>query len=539
MELKTILHQINVNSKIQLFLQGRVILAEDAATIALLLNSDPQIQHLSLIDVSIDDNDLLLIIESLRRSTSLKSFKFITRACSYTLVYAIAQLVKQNDSITSIVLSYPRLTASHFRLVTQALCENHTLKKFVYMNRLQLSGLYQCNAMDPRLLASVLGATASLNVLRCDYILFHPEHMPMLANSLQKNVSLRSLCLRGNGIENKGVLALSHALQSNTKLTSLDLSGNLLDHSSAAALAGALRNKSRLRVLKLNDTKIDSQSCEVILQGLLENTTLLTLELCSNYIQSLVVGTLTQVLAVNTSLTDIKLGGNCISAGIDKIAAVLQRNTTLKTLDLSSNYVGNFYPPRYHRGILQSNIVNQNALAHMLKVNTSLTSLDLSYNKIDDIGAQLLARAMLANHTLQHLMLAGNGITQLSFKSIMHLLRVNRSLQTFDLQNNTMGKAVDHSIASKLDSRSRYFALIASPVALQNTILYSLFSQPIPHAWQQVPASLKFHVTRLMSATTLFNQDAKNRALLAGWCFSTLGEQVTPSPCSLPNQLGH
>ena len=64
--------------------------------------------------------------------------------------------------------------------------------------------------------------------------------------------------------------------------------------------------------------------------------------------------------------------------GANSLAQALRVNTSLSSLDLRSNSIGD---------------EGANSLAEALIVNTSLSSLDLGYNSIGDEGANSLAQA--------------------------------------------------------------------------------------------------------------------------------------------------
>ena len=85
-----------------------------------------------------------------------------------------------------------------------------------------------------------------------------------------------------------------------------------------------------------------------------------------------------------------------------------------------------------------------------LRVNTSLTSLDLSNNSIGDEGASSLSDALRVNTSLTSLNLPGNSIGDEGASSLSEALRVNTSLTSLDLSNNSIGVEGASSLSEAL-----------------------------------------------------------------------------------------
>jgi hypothetical protein len=92
---------------------------------------------------------------------------------------------------------------------------------------------------------------------------------------------------------------------------------------------------------------------------------------------------------------------------------VLQAHSTLQSIDLSANYIGD------------SGAV---AIAQALSSSISITNLDLTNNCIGDSGAAAIERCLLSNHSLVQLELLGNPISAAAANGIGQALRVNRTI---------------------------------------------------------------------------------------------------------------
>eukprot|EP01090_Pellita_catalonica_P017745 TRINITY_DN544_c0_g1_i3.p1 TRINITY_DN544_c0_g1~~TRINITY_DN544_c0_g1_i3.p1 ORF type:complete len:311 (-),score=57.16 TRINITY_DN544_c0_g1_i3:785-1717(-) len=103
---------------------------------------------------------------------------------------------------------------------------------------------------------------------------------------------------------------------------------------------------------------------------------------------------------------------------ISEVAFLLRMNSSLQTLDLAGNDIGN---------------EGADAIAQVLLQNSSLQSCDLSDNGILKEGADSIAQALLKNSTLQSLDLSGNVVGNKGADAIAQVLLQNSSLQSVNL----------------------------------------------------------------------------------------------------------
>ena len=126
---------------------------------------------------------------------------------------------------------------------------------------------------------------------------------------------------------------------------------------------------------------------------------------------------------INTSTPDsLNLCGHCERSGIPFIAFGLCINKTLYTLDISNNKIGD---------------LGAQEIARALYENTTLQTLNISYNNIQVDGAKAIAAAFYENRALQNLDISNNNIHVEGAKVIAEALYENRTLQTLNISYNS------------------------------------------------------------------------------------------------------
>ena len=160
------------------------------------------------------------------------------------------------------------------------------------------------------------------------------------------------------------------------------------------------------------------------------------------------INELKEVLQTNTKLLSLKLC-NINDDGAINIAEVIQMNTTIQTLDMSSNGILNDGAISISDGLksnisLKQLIVSKNEItsegpkyiAEAIQVNTTLEQLDLSYNKISDNGTAAISDGLKSNSKLQRLNISHNSITNVGIKKIAEAIQVNSTLQDINISKN-------------------------------------------------------------------------------------------------------
>ncbi|KAF9287718.1 hypothetical protein BGZ68_001387, partial [Mortierella alpina] len=134
-------------------------------------------------------------------------------------------------------------------------------------------------------------------------------------------------------------------------------------------------------------------------------------------------GVLVEALKTNSTLTTLDLRSNSIGDdGAKALAEALKTNKTVAILDLRQNSI------RYG---------GAQALSEALKSNSTLTTLDLRSNAFGSSGAQALSEALKTNSTLTTLYLqslnsSSGDIGDKGAQALSEALKINRSLTTLD-----------------------------------------------------------------------------------------------------------
>jgi hypothetical protein len=165
-----------------------------------------------------------------------------------------------------------------------------------------------------------------------------------------------------------------------------------------------------LHTLLLNGADVDDGECGNLMNAITNNSTIETLGLNRNLIG--------QTESYNTVYPDLVTGG-------EAIGAMLEVNTTIKSLDLSWNAI---------------RLSSAETLGSALMVNSTLLVLNLSHNSFGDFGTQALGFALKYNRTLQELDLSYNSLVPRSACVLTNSLSYNTSLTMLNVDGNIIGK---------------------------------------------------------------------------------------------------
>ena len=123
----------------------------------------------------------------------------------------------------------------------------------------------------------------------------------------------------------------------------------------------------------------------------------------------------------NFTPDSLNLSGKCDGDGVLFIAFGVCNNRTICTLDISNNKISD---------------LGAQEIAKALHENKTLQTLNISYNIIQVDGARAIAGALNANKALQNLDISNNNIHVEGAKVIAEALYENRTLQKLDFSNN-------------------------------------------------------------------------------------------------------
>ncbi|HXW53353.1 MAG TPA: hypothetical protein VEL47_04520 [Myxococcota bacterium] len=217
------------------------------------------------------------------------------------------------------------------------------------------------------------------------------EQAESMAEELRKNTTLIKLSLSGNNTKSDGAKCLALALENNTTLTRLKFDGDTIGGEGMAHIAELLRKNSTLRQLAIiadEGKMVGSIGVQSLSQALCHNSTLTQLDLTVNgKTEEEAINSLSHMLEENHSLTALSLP--CSGLTDQKIASIanaLAKNTTLITLDVSTN-----------------DFKDVGALAKTLQENATLHTVHIHRTSVNIDGFMALAKSLTRNFTLTSL----------------------------------------------------------------------------------------------------------------------------------------
>ena len=185
-------------------------------------------------------------------------------------------------------------------------------------------------------------------------------------------------------------------------------------------LAFALRATELLNIELTDSTSIDDHSLSLLLEEL------------SRHSKACPGGALQGV-------TKLHIGGcNIGDDGIERLATVLQTNTTVKILDIGGNC-----------GIT---VNGAKLLARVLTVNSSLEELGISFTRIGDEGVAHIANALQTNITIKILDVSGCDISHKGAETLARTLAASNSLERLDISWTSIGDEGVAHIANALQT---------------------------------------------------------------------------------------
>jgi len=237
----------------------------------------------------------------------------------------------------------------------------------------------------------------------------------------------------------------------------LDLSFNAISNKAAKSVADAIYRNTHLEHLNLSNCELQEEGLSIMLKALKNVGTLKYLNLQANRVNSLLAGEIAALITDNNVLDHLSLS-NCMiqEEGFLKIADSLL-NATLIHLDISSNFITNNITAKLARGKVflaksQLKYLNvsqcdwqENSLTNILNATVNMSQLrciNLSGITMNDIEIQRLASSIIANDTLEQLVLAKCGIHSVEFTSVVDALKKLCTIKHLDFSCNLIADEV-------------------------------------------------------------------------------------------------
>ena len=435
----------------------------------------------------------LVIFEGLKRISSLRTLDLSGNNMTAAVAKDLKNVININIHLEVLRLGYNSLHSS-IVFILQALRRNKGLKI------LDISGnIMSREAVDA--LADVINNNVCLETLSiCDSKINHSS-MTVILQALKLNSNLKELNLRGCRISHKVAVDLADVIKSNNTLEVLYLGGNHLQ-SFVCKILQALKQISTLRIIDLADSNLPEElvheladvikgnislevlaldnnklhsSTVVILQALKRISTLKTLSLVCISMSQTVVNDLASVIQSNAGLQALCLGDNNLRSSATVILQALERISSLKVLDLSSNNmfavpthtIGNVVRNNSYLQVLDvhNNNLQLSVVVQALKENSNLKKLNFSGNKMSRVATDNLVDVIKNNNglesvhlsgiklqlsavavlqalkelsSLKELHLNGIGLSQRMVGKLAELINNNKCLEIFDIGNNNL-----------------------------------------------------------------------------------------------------
>jgi Ran GTPase-activating protein (RanGAP) involved in mRNA processing and transport len=248
-----------------------------------------------------------------------------------------------------------------------------------------------------------------------------------LGKSLAENTAIKSITLRTNGIDEDAGEALVAACCANPNIVEMDLFENQLESDGFAAFAAAFAaDDTMLRLLDLGRNDLLDFDALPFTAALKENNTLEVLALKGNKFGDFAAGGFSTMLQANNHLEELDLSENRImKRGGIALATALGVNKSLKRFRIGGNGIGS------DGGIAMAEAVAGNStleelyldrceiesaaagvkLAELLQRNTSLKTLDIGHNRMPDAAIHVILEAWEAQPK-------GKGVTYLGLEGI-------------------------------------------------------------------------------------------------------------------------
>lgn len=183
------------------------------------IKSDKKIKRIKLYEMSINDEQLQIIVSALKYKELLTEFSITSPwnlSCSGLSIVAIADLLRENSSLTELRLIGCQINHGAAMLIAQALSENRTLKK-LDIGRNPIGSEAATSLIEA---INVHGSLSTLDLTNTQL----DDNIEKFSRALEANFSLTDLALGHNDICEKGALTLAIHLSNNATLKKLTIS---------------------------------------------------------------------------------------------------------------------------------------------------------------------------------------------------------------------------------------------------------------------------------------------------------------------------
>ena len=329
------------------------------------LISAKHIIYLNLASNQISTEGLKIIQHEVIQSKSLKYLNFGVYKGSFRINnfsgeggLIIARIVLNNKSIETLILQENLLGEESGTKIGIALIQNRTIKKLVISrNKIKNKGAraiienaeelvsldLSYNDISPEVcldLKKLMIKSKNLKEIVWNGNNVELKGINFIIEGLNKQIKLKSLCLRNTSLSEEAIKALAIGLTNNECLKILDLGANNINYKSFKDICDCL-NKNKIKIFRCKQNSLGDESVKYFSETILnkETTSSLTsfdFSSCKIYDQGLIY--ILHSLTNNDKITWISLKDNFFLHEIDfVILNFLEKNSNLTHIDLTRN----------------------------------------------------------------------------------------------------------------------------------------------------------------------------------------------------------
>ena len=425
--------------------------ADDITTI--IINS-PIMESIDLSNNKLKSGGIRKLACALKRLSHLKTIALNGNQITEAAANDIAEVITNNNGLEELWLNKNQLMSAGIKIICGSLWQ------ISYLQLLQLENNQITNEAADEI-ASVINSNPAIGSLCLGENKLKTEGVVKIMSAVKNVHQLKMLTLHGNQVTDDAAIAIATAIVSNTALEKLWLFNNQLADKGITTIIKALKNIHTLKNLSLHS--VDSSTeypaddiAEVInnnplLEGVfvgnfisqgvrkvtnaLKSLSNLTILGFNNKITEDIADDIAEVISNNSELEYLWITNNDQEQWILTLLKILQRISTLKRLNLSSNCITD---------------ETADDLARVITSNRELEMLWLGNNKLRSAGINKITNALQHLTTLSHLELNNNDITEEAADGIAAVIINKSSLHTVSLQNNKLAPAGIIKIAHAL-----------------------------------------------------------------------------------------
>jgi Ran GTPase-activating protein (RanGAP) involved in mRNA processing and transport len=422
------------------------VLLRDAGMLAFVqaLDTNSSLTSLDILGNSVTDVAAKLLVTAIQKSTTLRCIcgteegshevNLTTRSLSHKDITLVAADVQTTSKITSLEIADNNLESAGALSIAFML-------DFDVGQRLHALNLRNCNLTSLGWTALQAGCQLAGEICQPKKSVERIQERVLFgflrfSEVLKRNTTLVKLDLACNALgDDHGCRALISALTHNDTLTSVNVLGNSIDVNQAHELIRIMQVKGKLRtlcgiigdevLLQFSNLGLEEGCAVLFCHELQINTALKSLNLSSNSLGNAGAELIAELFQTNMTLQTIDVSNNCIGpVGCFHLAAALETSAALSSLVLRGNQLASSCDGH----LSQPDVAGFSAFCGALKINSVLSSLDLSGTGLYPEAMGVLGSALGCNSTLATIDVSANRLGMVGARYLASALEINKGL---------------------------------------------------------------------------------------------------------------